>query len=82
MDTDKLGPLTALMIVLVASFSYVACQRGSESSSEELKPRASALQIGEMAPNFTLEDHHNQKVTLASARDSAPTVLVFYRGYW
>src|SRR5438128_2941170 len=55
--------LIALMIVLVASLSYVACQRGSESSSEELKPRASALQIGEMAPNFTLEDHHNQKVT-------------------
>jgi cytochrome oxidase Cu insertion factor (SCO1/SenC/PrrC family) len=69
------------MIVLVASLFYVACQRGSESS-DELKPRASAVQIGEMAPNFTLEDHHNQKMTLSSARGSAPTVLVFYRGYW
>ncbi len=74
--------LIAVMIVLVANLSYVACQRGSESSSDELKPRASAVQIGEMAPNFTLEDHHNQKVTLSSAGDSAPTVLVFYRGYW
>ncbi len=71
-----------LMIVLVASLFYVACQRGSESSSDELKPHASAVQIGEMAPNFTLEDHHNQKVTLSAARASAPTVLVFYRGYW
>lgn len=72
----------ALTTVLVASLSYAACQRSSESSSEELKPRTSAVQIGDMAPDFTLEDQHNQKATLSSARGSVPSVLVFYRGYW
>ncbi len=72
----------AVTIILVASLSYAACQRSSESSSEELKPRTSAVQIGDMAPDFTLEDQHNQKVTLSSARGSVPSVLVFYRGYW
>ena len=73
---------TAMTIVLVASLSYAACQRSSDSSSEQLKPRASAVQIGEMAPDFTLEDQHSQKITLSSARGSVPSVLVFYRGNW
>ncbi|MDQ6653890.1 MAG: redoxin domain-containing protein [Acidobacteriota bacterium] len=72
----------AVAIILVASLSYAACQRSSESASQELKPRTSAVQIGEMAPDFTLEDQQNQKVTLSAARGSAPGVLVFYRGYW
>jgi len=72
----------AITIVLVASLSYASCQRSSESPTAELKPRASAVQIGEMAPDFTLEDQRNQKITLSSARGSTPTVLVFYRGYW
>ncbi len=72
----------AVTIILVVSLSYAACQRSSESSSEELKPRTSAVQIGDTAPDFTLEDQHNQKVTLSSARGSVPSVLVFYRGYW
>jgi peroxiredoxin len=35
-----------------------------------------------MAPDFTLEDQNNRKVTLSAARGSRPTVLVFYRGNW
>ena len=72
----------AVIIVLVASLSYAGCRRASELSSEELKPRTSAVQVGEVAPNFTLEDQRNQKVTLSSARGTIPIVLVFYRGYW
>jgi len=72
----------AVIILLVASLSYAGCRRTSESSSEELKPRTSAVQVGEVAPNFTLEDQRNQKVTLSSARGTIPIVLVFYRGYW
>ena len=72
----------AVIIVLVTSLSYAGCRRASESSSEELKPRTSAVLVGEMAPSFTLEDQRNQKVTLSSARGTIPIVLVFYRGYW
>jgi len=72
----------ALTVVLAASLSCTACQRDSHSSADQLKPRTSPLQVGDEAPNFTLEDQHNQKVTLAATRGSMPTVLVFYRGYW
>lgn len=52
------------------------------SSGDQLRPRDSALEVGEHAPDFTLESHNNQKITLSSARGSKPTVLVFYRGNW
>ena len=48
----------------------------------ELKPRPSPLQVGETAPDFTLEDQNGRKVTLSAARGQAPVVLVFYRGHW
>lgn len=62
----------------------LACAKldSSLSGGDDLKPRNSPVAVGEMAPNFTLEDQNNRKVTLSSARGSMPTVLVFYRGYW
>ncbi len=72
----------ALTALLAASLSCTACQRDSHSSADQLKPRTSPVQVGDEAPNFTIEDQHNQKVTLTADRASMPTVLVFYRGYW
>ena len=48
----------------------------------ELQPRNEPLKVGEMAPNFTLEDQNGQKVNLSALRGSGPTVLAFYRGNW
>lgn len=45
-------------------------------------PRSTPLGVGEMAPDFTLVDHHGQKTTLSGSRGKNPVVLVFYRGYW
>jgi cytochrome oxidase Cu insertion factor (SCO1/SenC/PrrC family) len=70
--------LAVLLAILIMGLS---CGSNLESSSEALAPRTSPVQAGEMAPDFTLEDQHNQKVKLSSAR-GATTVLVFYRGYW
>ena len=44
--------------------------------------RADPVAVGEVAPDFTLEDQSGQKVTLSDARGKSPVVLVFYRGYW
>ncbi len=62
----------------------IACAKlnSSLSGDGELKPRNSPVAVGEMAPDFTLDDQNNRKVTLSSARGSMPTVLVFYRGNW
>ena len=74
----KVLAATALVI------GSIACAKlnSSLSGADDLKPRNSPVAVGEMAPNFTLEDQNNRKVTLSSARGSMPTVLVFYRGYW
>jgi cytochrome oxidase Cu insertion factor (SCO1/SenC/PrrC family) len=72
----------AAIIPLAISLSCTAKLDSNTSGTDELKPRSSQLAVGEMAPDFTLEDHNNQKVTLSSARGARPTILVFYRGYW
>ena len=76
----KLRVLGAITLVI----GCIACAKLNSSLSGEgdLKPRNSPVAVGEMAPDFTLEDQNNQKVTLSSARGSMPTVLVFYRGNW
>ncbi len=68
----------ALAILIIG----LACGANEEAPSEGIVSRTSPVQIGEMAPDFTLEDQNHQKVTLSSARGTAPVVLVFYRGHW
>jgi len=40
------------------------------------------VQIGQPAPDFTLEAAGGQAVTLSQFRGSKRVVLVFYRGQW
>lgn len=72
----KVAGVIALLII------GLSCGANQETASEQLARRTSPVQVGEMAPDFTLEDQRNQKVKLSSARGTAPTVLVFYRGHW
>lgn len=67
----------AVTIVIIA----LSCGTVKESLPDPLAPRTSPVQVGETAPDFTLEDQNHQKVSLSGARGT-PTVLVFYRGYW
>lgn len=67
--------LTALIPTLIASISIAALTQSST-------PRTSPVAVGEIAPDFALEDQNGQKITLSSARGKTPAVLVFYRGYW
>jgi cytochrome oxidase Cu insertion factor (SCO1/SenC/PrrC family) len=72
----------AAITLLILSFSCATKLNSPLSRADELKPRNSPLQVGEIAPDFTLENQNNGQVTLSSARGSRPTVLVFYRGNW
>lgn len=69
------------LVTLLLSAACASLSSWRQSGNGELKPRNSPVQVGETAPDFTLEDQHNQKVSLSAAR-GRPTVLVFYRGYW
>ena len=71
--------ISGLIAVLIIALS---CGTVQESTTDDLTPRSSPVETGEIAPDFTLEDQNHQKVTLSSARGTAPTILVFYRGHW
>lgn len=72
----------AAITLLFLSLSCATRLDSTLSRADELKPRSSPVAVGEMAPDFTLDDHNNRKATLSSVRGSQPTVLVFYRGNW
>jgi cytochrome oxidase Cu insertion factor (SCO1/SenC/PrrC family) len=40
------------------------------------------IQVGQPAPDFTLEDEKGAVLTLAQFREHKNVVLVFYRGHW
>jgi cytochrome oxidase Cu insertion factor (SCO1/SenC/PrrC family) len=52
------------------------------ATSQIPTPHSSPIGVGDSAPDFTLDDQNNNKVTLSDPRGKSPVVLVFYRGYW
>ncbi len=54
----------------------------NQQSPAQMKARNTPVGVGDVAPDFTLEDQNGQKVKLSDARGKSPVVLVFYRGYW
>lgn len=77
----KLKTVTPLLLLLFA----LSCAKGPNTASvnnADLTPRSTPVAIGELAPDFTLEDQNGQKITLSAARGTAATVLAFYRGNW
>jgi cytochrome oxidase Cu insertion factor (SCO1/SenC/PrrC family) len=69
--------LTALVQTIVLLSVSMAANLKSRSDK-----RRTPVAVGEAAPDFTLEDHNRNKVTLSDTRGKSPVVLVFYRGYW
>lgn len=65
-----------LQTVVLMSVSMAA---NLKLPSEE---RSAPVAVGEMAPDFTLEDQSHNTIKLSDARGKTPVVLIFYRGYW
>ena len=64
-------------VVVLFSVTLTAKSQSSDSSM-----RSTPIGVGDIAPDFTVEDQNRNKVTLSGARSHSPVVLVFYRGYW
>lgn len=64
-------------IIVLLSVSMAA-----KTQSPNTSTRSIPIGVGDMAPEFSLEDQNGQKVKLSSARGKSSVVLVFYRGYW
>ena len=78
MNLRVAGALT----LVIASLGCTTKLNSTSSSGADLQPRNSPVAVGEVAPDFTLEDQNNRKVTLSSTRGGMPAVIVFYRGNW
>jgi cytochrome oxidase Cu insertion factor (SCO1/SenC/PrrC family) len=65
-------------IVLFAALALSAAGLASAAGS----PRTSPVGVGDVAPDFTLQDQNGHPVSLSASRGRHPVVLVFYRGYW
>ncbi|MEP6922400.1 MAG: peroxiredoxin family protein [bacterium] len=72
----------AALILFVVIVVHSAFSLTQQFSAPEEPKRAEPVNLGEQAPDFTLEDIKGAAVTLSSARGKMPTVLVFFRGYW
>lgn len=63
-------------IVLLSLCMTVSSQ--SASAAEQSTP----ITVGDMAPDFTLEDQNRNQVKFSESHGKSLVVLVFCRGYW
>ena len=71
-----------IALILVAS-AFFSCWVAAEDRQVIRNPkRDSPVGVGDIAPDFTLEDHNGRRRTLSAERGKRPVVVVFYRGYW
>jgi cytochrome oxidase Cu insertion factor (SCO1/SenC/PrrC family) len=76
------APGFAILLVALATLA-VAPLRNTSAAEGGPAPRATPVDTGDLAPDFTLFDQDGQPHTLSIARaDKRAVVLVFYRGYW
>jgi hypothetical protein len=70
--------LSTLSIALIGLFGYFAF-----ALTKDLPSANAALQAGQRAPDFTLDDTGGTPVALSEIlQKSRGAVLIFYRGYW
>ena len=76
-DSPMRRTLTLLLLVAAAMLPRAALAADQPAVGK----RASPVAVGELAPDFTLDDQDGRKRTLSAERGK-PVVLVFYRGHW
>ncbi len=71
-----------LIAFLIVSVSLAHAQLGPKNG-EDLKPTDLVrVRVGDLAPDFTLENRDGRRMTLSDLQGKKNVVLVFYRGYW
>jgi len=74
-------------VVVACSFFYLAgsaaCAQLGPKDSENLPPTdLERVKIGDIAPDFTLENMDGRRITLSEVYSKRNAILVFYRGQW
>ena len=64
-----------IVLLITVLFAVSTC-----TFAQKAKDSTSPLEVGAIAPDFTLLNDTNVQTTLSDTKK--PTMLVFYRGYW
>lgn len=83
-SNDLVGgkPILKMLTALFQTIVLLSVSMAANLQSPTAAMRSTKIGVGDVAPDFTLEDQNRNKVTLSDARGKSPVVLVFYRGYW
>lgn len=76
--------MKAIVLLALVSRMFAAPFPAAAADSEvvENAKRGAPVAVGDIAPDFSLEDQDGRRHALAALRGKQPVVLVFYRGYW
>jgi len=74
--------LAVSIAFLVVSIAVAQAQLGPKDGGN-LKPTdLERVNVGETAPDFTLENFDGNRISLSDFRGKENVILVFYRGHW
>ena len=80
---SPLHRIAASALVVAAAF---ACsgqpELGPKDGHDLPREDLERVQVGDLAPDFTLDTHSDGYITLSDYRGQKNVVLVFYRGHW
>lgn len=72
----------AVGLTLFISAAPVLAQLGPKERVNGPATELERIKVGQMAPDFALENVEGKAVALSDFRGKKSVVLVFYRGYW
>jgi cytochrome oxidase Cu insertion factor (SCO1/SenC/PrrC family) len=70
----------SLFVVLASSIAYA--QLGPKDGTNLTPTDLERVKVGDTAPDFTLENMDENRITLSQFRGKKNAILVFYRGHW
>lgn len=76
-------PAVALLLALSGATNAADAQALGPHDGRDLPPAdLDRVQVGDTAPDFSLQSYDDGIVTLSDFRGRKNVVLVFYRGHW
>ena len=77
------GAVAAVVVFGMGCLVYAAEVALGPKDGDGLTPTdLERVKVGDLAPDFTLEDEKSTPMTLSQCRGTQKVVLVFYRGHW
>jgi cytochrome oxidase Cu insertion factor (SCO1/SenC/PrrC family) len=67
--------MNKMLLVLLLAASFLPASRAADKPSETPPPK---IKVGDMAPDFTLQDQNGNKVSLHDFRGKKNVALAFY----